>query len=505
MCVVSLTFGGVVFGQLIDRTMAPNTSGDGIALSLVEQVGAGRGDWNTEDSSSFIIHRDPFRAIRRGRQVFQRKFTVGGGQGPLLGDGSGNIERDRIIGAGLADSCAACHGRPRGSAGFGGDVVTRPDSRDSPHLFGLGLKEMLADEMTQELRFVRDEAVAGAVRSGVAIRRPLIAKGVSFGYISGRPDGTADLSEVDGVDPDLRIRPFFAHGDTISIREFVVGALNAEMGLQVTDPDLAAADAGQRVMTPAGMVLDGGKDNIEGPPSGASELDPALVDYLEFYLLNYFKPGRGEQAPDVEKGQRTMARIGCTRCHVPDMTIARDRRVADVETAFDAERGHLNRLFATAKPLFTTFSDVVGLPTVKQPLQGNFTVRNIYTDFKRHDLGSRFHEREYDGTVRREFLTTPLWGVGSTSPYGHDGRSINLVEVILRHGGAAQAERDAFAALSRPGQQDVIAFLNSLVLFPPDDTASNLDPGDPSTPQFPQYGHGSIRLTVLFNDPRRIE
>jgi hypothetical protein len=505
MCAVSLTSGAVALGQLIDRTLAPNTSGDGIALSLVEQVGAGRGDWNTEDSSSFIIHRDPFRAIRRGRQVFQRKFTVGGGQGPLLGDGSGNIDRDRIIGAGLSDSCAACHGRPRGSAGFGGGVVTRPDSRDAPHLFGLGLKEMLADEMTHELRFVRDAVVANAVRSGLAIRRPLIAKGVSFGHISARPDGMVDLSEVEGVDPDLRIRPFFAHGETISIREFVVGALNAEMGLQVSDPDLTAADAGHRVMTPAGMVLDGSRDNIEGPPTGGSELDPALVDYLEFYLLNYFKPGIGEQAHDAVKGQRTIGRIGCTRCHVPDMTIVRDRRVADVETTFDPERGHLNRLFATATPLFTTFSDVVGLPTVKQPLRGSFVVRNIYTDFKRHDLGSGFFEREYDGTIRREFLTTPLWGVGSTSPYGHDGRSISLVEVILRHGGAAQAERDAFAALPRPAQHDVVAFLNSLVLFPPDDTASNLDPGDPSIPQFPQYGHGSIKLTVLFNDPRKIE
>jgi CxxC motif-containing protein (DUF1111 family) len=200
-----------------------------------------------------------------------------------------------------------------------------------------------------------------------------------------------------------------------------------------------------------------------------------------------------------------MARIGCTRCHVPDLTIARDRRVADVETAFDPQRGHLNRLFATARPLVATFSDVAGAPTVKQPLLSKFVVRNIYTDFKRHDIGPGFHEREYDGTIRREFLTTALWGVGSSSPYGHDGRSINLVEVILRHGGAAQAERDAFAALSANGQQDVVSFLRSLVLFPPDDTASNLDPGDPTTPLFPQYGHGSIRLTVLFNDPRRIE
>ena len=79
------------------------------------------------------------------------------------------------------------------------------------------------------------------------------------------------------------------------------------------------------------------------------------------------------------------------------------------------------------------------------------------------------------------------------------------MEVILRHGGAAQAERDAFAALPRSAQGDVIAFLQSLVLFPPDDTASNLDPGDRTAPGFPQYGHGSIKLTVLFNDPRRIE
>jgi hypothetical protein len=43
--------------------------------------------------------------------------------------------------------------------------------------------------------------------------------------------------------------------------------------------------------------------------------------------------------------------------------------------------------------------------------------------------------------------------------------------------------------------------LNSLLLFPPDDTASTLDPADPTKGNFPQFGHGSIKLTVLFNDP----
>jgi hypothetical protein len=76
-----------------------------------------------------------------------------------------------------------------------------------------------------------------------------------------------------------------------------------------------------------------------------------------------------------------------------------------------------------------------------------------------------------------------------------------LCEVILRHGGEAQKSRNRFARLSDEDAAKLEAFLNSLVLFPPDDTASTLDPGNPATPNFPQAGHGSIRLTVLFNDP----
>jgi hypothetical protein len=504
-CLVPTLAGGPVLAQLIDRTKAPNRANEGIALSLDEQIGAGRGDWFTPESSSFIINRDPFRAIRRGRQLFQRKFSVASGQGPAFGDGSGDVELTRIIGAGLSDSCASCHGRPRGSAGFGGDVATRPDSRDAPHLFGLGLKEMLADEMTATLRAIRGDAIAAAMLRGEPVRRPLTAKGVSFGHIIGAPDGSADTSEVVGVDADLRVRPFFAHGETMSIREFIVGALNAEMGLQVADPDLTAARARARVITPSGMVLDGTADTTEAPPDGFGEVDPAVVDYLEFYLLNYFKPGAGEPTIEARRGQELMARTGCTRCHVPDLRIDRDRRVADVETRFDPARGHINRLFATAQALFGEVADVAGLPPLKVPQGGAFLVRSIYTDFKRHDLGPAFHEREYDGTTRTQFLTTPLWGVGTTAPYGHDGRSISLKEVILRHGGEAQSERNAFAVLPPSRQQEIVAFLNSLVLFPPDDTASNLDPGDPGTPGFPQFGHGSIRLSALFNEPGRIE
>jgi hypothetical protein len=501
------------FAQLPDNNKAPNAENAGINKTLAEQVGAGRGDVFTRNSSIYILNRDPFRSIRRGRQLFQRKWSLSEGVGPIEGDGSGDIENKLIVGAGLADSCAACHGRPRGSAGFGGDVVTRPDSRDAPHLFGLGLVEQLADEMTSDLRTIRAQAISSARLNGVNVTRNLVAKGISFGQITARPSGSVDNSRVEGVDSDLRIKPFFHHGESFSIREFVVGALNAEMGLESPDPDLFNASRGSRVQTPAGLVLDGDLDDIPPPPVSSrsqdgdgdgvvNEADAALVDHLEFYLLNYFKPALYRQDSTTAAGKNVFVQIGCSRCHVADLTISRDRRLADVETVFDSSRGIFNRLFATATPLMVERPFGTGHPPLKQPALGPFTVRNFFSDLKRHDLGPKFWERNFDGTLRKQFVTEPLWGVGSTGPYGHDGRSINLNEVILRHGGAAQLERDRYAAgISSDSRAALLTFLESLVLFPPDDTASNLDPGNPSDPSFPQRGHGSIRLTGLFLDP----
>jgi len=538
---------GTVWAQLVDATQAPNPENAGIQKSLAEQIGAGQGDALTVDSSTYIIRRDPFRSIKRGRQLFQRKFTVQQGLGPITGDGHGDVAGDGSIGAGLMDSCAGCHGRPHGAAGFGGVVATRPDSRDAPHLFGLGLQEMLADEITADLRVTRDAAIAEAIERERDVTEALESKGIEYGELTAHADGTVDASRVVGVNADLRVRPFFAQGGTVSIREFVVGALNAEMGLETFDPVLAAAAAGGRVETAAGMVLDGSLDQIDAPPvSGPAadsdadgvvdEIDPALIDHLEFYLLNYFKPGSyltpDARAPrlarlsrDVRRfddddddddesddddddsddrepwGLRHMDDMGCLNCHVQDLQVDRDRRVADVETVYNPlNGGAFNGLFATATPLFEEVPGS-GEPAIKRPLGGSFEVRNIFADFKRHDLGPAFWERNYDGSMQKEFMTEPLWGVGTTPPYGHDGRSINLREVVLRHGGEALESRDEFAQASRAEQEELLGFLRALVLFPPVDTPSNLNPGDPTHPDYPQRGHGSIELGALFNDP----
>ncbi|ETW99296.1 MAG: hypothetical protein ETSY2_41200 [Candidatus Entotheonella gemina] len=511
LCLLSAV---IAEAQLTDVTQTtPNVPGGAIGKSLQEQVGEGRGDALTPGSSIYLIRRDPARSIRRGRQLFQRKFTDAQGLGPRVeANASGNIHDNAALGAGIADSCAGCHGRPRGSAGFGGDVATRPDSRDAPHLFGLGLIEMLADEMTAELRRIRKNAIRAARRRDRRVTRRLESKGINFGRIIAHPNGRVDTSDVEGVDPDLRVKPFFAQGCSFSIREFIVGALKDEMGLESPDPVLCRAtdpNNPRRITSPSGFVFDPDLDTFNRPPvcdahedgdddGVVNEVDPALVDHMEFYLLNYFKPGQSEVDRYVRRGSRIFEEIGCTACHVRNLTIKRDRRIADVDTVYDEERGIFNRLFATASTRFEIVDDGEPFPQLV-PMGERFVVKNVFTDLKRHDLGPAFYERNYDGSLQREFMTEPLWGVGSTAPYGHDGRSINLKEVILRHGGEAARARRRFARLHVVRQRMVMDFLRSLVLFPPDDTASNLNPGRPGTrnPQDPDE-HGTINLGALF-------
>jgi hypothetical protein len=97
-----------------------------------------------------------------------------------------------------------------GAAGAGGAVIfTRPDHRDAPHVFGAGLKEMLADEMTAELRARRARTIHQAQQSGQAVTVTLQSKGATYGRLTALPDGSVDSSKVAGVDPDF---PQRGHG-----------------------------------------------------------------------------------------------------------------------------------------------------------------------------------------------------------------------------------------------------------------------------------------------------
>ena len=75
------------------------------------------------------------------------------------------------------------------------------------------------------------------------------------------------------------------------------------------------------------------------------------------------------------------------------------------------------------------------------PKRGAYTIRGIYSDFKYHDVGEDFYQMQFDGSVVKKWKTAPLWGVGHTAPYGHDGANLDLDSVIRRHGGEALDSR----------------------------------------------------------------
>ncbi|MEH6592159.1 MAG: hypothetical protein V7746_17990 [Halioglobus sp.] len=79
---------------------------------------------------------------------------------------------------------------------------------------------------------------------------------------------------IDGVDPDLRVRPFFHHGQTISIREFIIGAFKDEMGLQGWHPILC-------------QVTD---------PENPQTIHMALSISVLYFKLNLKKPGSDTQS-----------------------------------------------------------------------------------------------------------------------------------------------------------------------------------------------------------------
>ena len=85
-----------------------------------------------------------------------------------------------------------------------------------------------------------------------------------------------------------------------------------------------------------------------------------------------------------------------------------------------------------------------------------------FSDLKRHQMGDRLL---YKGSSI--WLTTPLWGVGASPPYLHDGHALSSLDAaIAMHGGEADASSKRYAALGSMRQGEIKVFLLSLVPEP---------------------------------------
>jgi CxxC motif-containing protein (DUF1111 family) len=61
-----------------------------------------------------------------------------------------------------------------------------------------------------------------------------------------------------------------------------------------------------------------------------------------------------------------------------------------------------------------------------------------------------------------QFRTAPLWGIGQRIFFLHDGRTKDLLQAILAHGGEASQVISRFNRLSSDQKQDILNFLRGL-------------------------------------------
>ncbi len=285
-----------------------------------------------------------------------------------------------------------------------------------------------------------------------------------------------------------------------TLRAFTIAPFEIHSGLQAHDPTTYTSPKrdGLALVSNAGaqqFISGAGKDrggvraptktglpgiSLDDPDRDGycEEISEGDLDMAEWYLLNHPSPARGKQTPEVLAGDKLFAKIGCASCHVPDWHLMAhnpdakdytqrfdgDRRFFDLETAWNDKT---ERLEGKVNLLADKVKDSKGQERWL-PRRGAYTVRGVYSDFIYHDVGEAFYQTQYDGTIVKKWRTAPLWGVGHTAPYGHDGASLDLDAVIRRHGGEALASREAYAKLSSFDRFQVVAFLNSLVLFQTD-------------------------------------
>lgn len=448
-------------------------------------------------------------AFQQGDELFETQFNTLDGVGANVGQGLrftqvpradldapgewATHSPKRITGPN-AEACNQCHGTPvdDGAGRAINNNVRDPGHtgqaahfivRNTPHLFGAGAIQVLAEEMTEALQAQQQAATIQTCTTGVPVTVDLNAKGISFGQLIVTPQSgvtcavTVDTTGVNGVNPDLVVRPFQWKGVIASVRAFNRDAAHQELGMQSVEI--------------VGEGVDGDGDGIVNELTVGDQTALALyvaaqprpTTRLELANLGLIQPLTTAERTAIRQGGRRFHEIGCTACHTPQLSIADpifdepSRNTAYRDEIFPAGQDPVALGVDPAQPISFDLTQAqpdnqlefdnraYPLGSFLRTADGSALV-TLYGDLKRHDMGPELAERIADeGVLPAVFLTENLWGVGSTAPYLHDGRATTLAEAILAHGGEGAASRAAFLQLTATEQADVIAFLNNLVLF----------------------------------------
>jgi len=452
--------------------------------------------------------------LEYGKKLFMANWTEEEGAGRPTTKGNGTALADptqplvaarafnRVSGPD-ANSCYGCHNMPYGIPGGGGDFVTsvfvlaqrfdfatfdRKDSlptrgavdeegnpvslqsigdlRATTGLFGAGYLEMLACQMTAELQAIRDSLELGQTQ-------PLVAKGVSFGKLTRRNDGSWDTSEVRGLPrasivaptpvnrPSLILRPWHQASNVVSLREFTNTAFNQHHGMQATER--------------FGVDTDPDNDGIR------NELTRADITAVTLFQATIAVPGRViPNDPEIERavlnGEKVFDKISCSSCHIPRLPLDKNGWMYSEPNPYNPPT---NLRLGTTKTIKVNLNspDLPQPRLAPDPDQPDITWVPAYTDMKLHDIsdpsesGEPLDMNQTPWTPKfrqgnRGFLTKRLWGAANEPPFFHHGLFTTMRQSVLAHSSEALQSRRRFENLSEYDQDSLIEFLKTLQVLP---------------------------------------
>jgi hypothetical protein len=462
--------------------------------------------------------------VRFGEQLFVARWTSQEGQGRAHGKGNDGVLSDpfsplifprnmnRFSGP-AAGSCFGCHSLPRVG---GGDilgnvfvlanrfdfatfdrndaVITRgtldetgrpatlqtiSNARKSTGMFGSGYIEMLARQITADL-----QAQAAACAPGKSCE--LSSKGINFGTLAHRIDGTWDTSQVQGLPvpslrttgtnaPNLIIQPFFQSGAVISLRQFTNNSYTRLLGIQSEER--------------FGTNVDQDEDGF------VNELTIADITAVSVFQATLPVPGRviprnRQVRAAMVRGEKLFETIGCASCHTPALPLTSQGWMYSEPSPYNPP-GNLRLADGVAS--LSVDLNRTDLPLPRLRADNGVVMVPAYTDLKLHDITTGkpscawnphlINTQQCDGDVEplnqnqptgspeffagnSKFLTRKLWGIANQHTFGHHGMYTTMREAVLAHHGEAEQSSNAFKALSAADQDAVVEFLKSLQILP---------------------------------------